>query len=173
LKKIIIAAISQNGIIGNNNKIPWYSKEELQHFKKTTSGYPIIMGRKTYETLGKPLPNRLNIVITKNEKYKQKFKNVLLFHSLGKAYRYLRKEKYTKVFICGGASIYNIAIRNADELIISIMKFNAGGNKSFPKINPRRWKLKNKINHKEFTVYYYVKLYSVTTKLTKNLISGS
>ena len=158
MKKIIIAAISKNGIIGNKNKIPWHNKEELRHFKETTTGFPIIMGRKTFESIRKPLANRLSIIISKKNGYKTKFNNVLVFPSLGKAYSYLRKENYSKVFICGGTSIYNIAIRNADEMIISIMNFETEGDKKFPKINNKRWKVYKKEKHNDFTVHYFKRI---------------
>ncbi len=163
MKKIIIAAISSNGIIGSNNKIPWNIKEELHHFKNTTTGFPIIMGRKTFESLRKPLANRLSIIISKNGKYKVQNKNALVFSSLGNAYKYLRKENYSKVFICGGTSIYNIAIRNADEMIISFMKFEAEGDKKFPKINSRHWKVYKKEEYGNFVVHYFRRI-----KINKN-----
>ncbi len=163
MKKIIIAAISSNGIIGSNNKIPWNIKEELLHFKNTTTGFPIIMGRKTFESLRKPLANRLSIIISKNGKYKVHNKSALVFSSLGNAYKYLRKENYSKVFICGGTSIYNIAIRNADEMIISFLKFEAEGDRKFPKINYRLWKVYRKEEYGNFVVHYFRRI-----KINKN-----
>ncbi len=155
MKKIIIAAISKNGIIGNKNKIPWYNKEELLHFKETTTGFPVILGRKTFESIRRPLPNRLSIIISKKNGYKANLKNILVFPSLGKAYNYLRKKNYSKVFICGGTSIYNIAIRNADEMIISFMNFEVEGDRKFPRINKNRWNKYRTKKHNDFTVHYF------------------
>jgi len=109
------------------------------------------------------LTNRLNIVITKNNNYNLAKKNILTFPSLGLAYKYLRKEDYSKVFICGGTSIYNIAIRNADEMIISKMDFEVEGNKKFPKINNKRWEIYKKEKCDKFIVYYYKRI-----KINKN-----
>jgi len=155
LKKIIITAISKNGIIGNKGKTPWFSKKELLHFKKTTLGFPIIMGRITFESLNKPLSNRLNIVISKRKNSKILFKEVLIFSSLTKAYNYLEKNNFKKVFICGGESIYKSAIKKVDKIIISKMNFEAEGDKIFPTINEKIWKIFKTTKHKEFEVIYY------------------
>jgi dihydrofolate reductase len=154
LKKIIIAAVSSNGIIGNNGKIPWHSTQEFKHFKKTTIGFPVIFGRRTFESLGKPLKERLNIIISRNLTY-QSDQNILIFSSLTNAYKYLLKNNYEKVFICGGREIYISATKSADEMIISFMKITVHGDTKFPKINFINWTLTKTINFKEFDVCYY------------------
>jgi len=158
LRRIIIAAVSENGIIGNKNRIPWHSKAELSHFKNTTIGSAIIMGRKTFDSIGKLLPGRINIVITKNTPQKSKESNLLYLSSVGDAYKYLRYNKYTKVFICGGSTIYKNVIKHADEMIISHMKFKIMGDKKYPKINMKLWKVYKTENHKEFNVKYYTRI---------------
>ncbi|MEE9429746.1 MAG: dihydrofolate reductase [Melioribacteraceae bacterium] len=155
MKKIIIAAASKNGVIGNKGKIPWHYKEELKHFKKTTLGFPIIMGRTTFESLRKPLANRLNIVISKKKNLEYPFDGIFIFSSIKKAYNYLEENKYEKVFICGGERIYKSTIRNADEMIISTMNFEVVGEKKFPKLNMNIWKVNKIIKHKEFEVTYF------------------
>lgn len=157
LKRIIIAAVSQNGIIGQDGKIPWHSKEELNHFKETTLGSPILMGRKTYTSLGKPLPGRLNIIISRNS-HEKKGTNLLYFSSVKSAYQYLRNNNYTKVFICGGSSIYRNVIKHAEEMIISHMNFESIGNAKFPRINPKLWKKKKEKLHNDFIVQRYVRI---------------
>ena len=83
MKIIIISAIAQNGVIGRSNgEMPWHVKEEFQHFKKTTLGFPILMGRKTFETLGKPLKGRENILITSDDNYRCEFEEVKIVQSL-------------------------------------------------------------------------------------------
>ncbi|MCB9260079.1 MAG: dihydrofolate reductase [Ignavibacteriales bacterium] len=151
LERIIIAAIAQNGVIGNKNKIPWHSREELKHFKKTTGNYPIIFGRKTFQSIGKSLPNRLNIVISSN----LKSKNILTFNFLSKAYKFLQDEKYNKVFICGGERIYRSAIKYSEKMIISHMNFEAKGDRKFPKINFNLWNIVDQKVCKDFVVKYY------------------
>ena len=82
MRIIIISAIARNGVIGQSNgEMPWHVKEEFQHFKKTTLGSPILMGRKTFETLGKPLKGRLNIILTKNSGNKYPFEDVKIFNN--------------------------------------------------------------------------------------------
>ncbi|MFZ1290626.1 MAG: dihydrofolate reductase [Melioribacteraceae bacterium] len=154
LKKIIIAAVSQNGIIGNNGKIPWSIKQELEHFKNTTLNSAVIFGRKTFESLGKPLKNRTNIVISKTPESINNNK-VLIFPSLKFAYNYLRKNNFEKVFICGGYKIYLSALKNVDKIILSKMKFSVEGDTKFPKINNANWNLIKVENFDEFDVYFY------------------
>ncbi len=157
LKKIIIAAIAKNGIIGKKGKIPWSSKEELKHFRETTLGHPIIFGRITFDSINKPLDKRLNIVISKSRISSLSKQNVLYFESIKKAYSYLRKNNYEKVYICGGKSIYKAAVRNSDEMIISEMNFESKGDTKFPKININNWKLTKVEEFLDFKVYYYIR----------------
>jgi len=155
LKRIIIAAVSQNGIIGKNNSIPWHSKSELLHFKKTTLGFPIIIGRKTFESIGTDLKGRLNLVITKNQSKIKSSNKVLFFPSVGSAYQFLRKNEYNKVFICGGKSIYTNTIKHAEEMIISKMNISVSRDTSFPIINKEIWKEVKEEQKDEFVVKFY------------------
>ncbi|MCW8848973.1 MAG: dihydrofolate reductase [Melioribacteraceae bacterium] len=154
LKRVIIAAVSKNGIIGKDNKVPWKVKEELKHFKETTTGHPVLFGRKTFESIGKPLRDRLNIVISSHT---AKFErpNVLYFGSVKHAYSYLRKKQHEKVFICGGSQIYSNAIKHADEMLISHMSFDAEGDTKFPKINSKLWKITTTKTYDKFTLIKY------------------
>jgi dihydrofolate reductase len=155
LKKIIIAAVSRNNVIGRDGKIPWHSKEEFKHFKSTTIGFPIIMGRKTFESIGKPLPGRLSIIITRQRDYAAEFQNVLTFHSLPDSIDYCEKKGYEKVFIIGGFQIYQEAVDLADEMIISEMMFEVEGDTYFPEFKTEKWDLFLSSNHEEFEVNYY------------------
>lgn len=157
LKRIIIAAVSQNGIIGSANKIPWYSKDELNHFKNTTFGSPIIMGRKTFDSIGKELKGRLNIIITSSPTERYSSKNILQFSSVTNAYKYLRYNNYKKVYICGGGRIYRNVIKHAEEMIISHMNFISEGDVKFPKINKHLWRIKEEKHQNKFTVKQYVR----------------
>lgn len=157
LKRIIIAAVSQNGIIGNGNKIPWYSKDEFDHFKNTTFGSPIILGRKTFDSIGKELKGRLNIIISKLLVENHSSKNILQFQSISDAYKHLRKNNYKKVYICGGGRVYSNVIKHADEMIISHMNFDSEGDINFPKINRTLWRIKKETEYKEFIVKHYLR----------------
>jgi dihydrofolate reductase len=157
LRKIIIAAVSKNNVIGNHGKTPWYSKEEITHFKKTTSGFPVIMGKKTWESIGKPLPDRTNIILTHNKDYKPGSENVVICDSVGCAIDFCNEKKFEKIFIIGGGQVFKAAINKADELIISEMNFEAEGDVYFPVIDKNIW---NEISGKkftDFTVHYYIR----------------
>lgn len=155
MKKIIIAAVSQNNVIGSQGTMPWHSKEEFKHFKSTTTGYPIIMGRNTFKSLGKPLKNRLNIIITRNPGNKFDFEELIYFSSLNEAYQFCENDGFNKIFIIGGGEIYSSAINDADELIISVMKFEVEGDTYFPSISESDWEVAAIKESEEFSVYYY------------------
>jgi dihydrofolate reductase len=135
----------------------WHSKEEFQHFKSTTLGFPVIMGRVTFDTLAKPLKGRLNIIISRNDNLKYDFEDVKIFNNLGSAYSFCKKQSYDRVFVIGGANIYKQAMETADEMIISIMDFEADGDVFFPDIDKNVWEI---ITHEKkigFEVLFYVR----------------
>lgn len=155
---IIIAAVAANGIIGNKGAIPWHSREDLQLFKSATMGYPLIMGRKTFESLGKPLKGRLNIVITRNADFKYEHADVKIFHDVKSALEYcLETQKIEKVFIIGGGEIYGQTIEMADRLRISSMKMDAQGDTYFPEIDRQKWIVESEAEYEQFTLINYVK----------------
>lgn len=156
MKKSLIVAVAQNGVIGKaNGEMPWHVKEEFKHFKDTTFGFPVIMGRKTFETLGKPLKGRLNIIITRNKNYSVRFDDVLIFDSLENAIKYCEEKKYEIIFIIGGGEIYSQAIDIVDEMIISRMKFQADGEVKFPKIIESDWEVEKIMERELFEVFIY------------------
>lgn len=181
MQKIIIAAIALNRVIGGEGSIPWRSKEEMAYFKATTMGHPVIMGRKTFESLKKPLVGRLNIVITRNPDYfvqtdKSTADNSVsdnsvsdnsmsdnsgsdglrAFTSIEEAIEYCRRDmRAEKVFIIGGGEIYRQTLPVADELSISEMKFEAEGDVFFPEISEKQWDEVSREEHEEFTVVKY------------------
>lgn len=154
----LIVAIAQNGVIGKSNgEMSWHVKEEFQHFKNTTLGFPIIMGRKTFETLGKPLKGRLNIVVSKNQSYKTLFDDVVVESSLDKAIEHCKNINSERIFIIGGGEIYRQAIAFVDEMIITFMKFEAEGEVKFPKINDGEWKRDKIKDHELFEIFRYLR----------------
>jgi dihydrofolate reductase len=158
LKKIIIAAVAKNGVIGRSNgEMPWHSKQEFSHFKKTTFGSPIIMGRKTFESLGSPLKDRLNIILTKDKELKNRFEDIIVFDKLTEAYSFCENKNYEKIFLIGGGSLFPVFMKDADEMIISIMDFNAEGDIYFPQIDDNIWKINSKDKRSEFEIIYYVR----------------
>ena len=156
--KSIIVAIAKNGVIGKKNgEMSWYLKEEFQHFKKTTLGCPIIMGRKTFETLGKPLIGRLNIVVSRNQSFTTDFEEVIVKPSIEEAIKYCENNKQEKIFIIGGGEVYRQAISFVDEMIITFMKFEADGEVLFPKINDEDWQISKINDHELFEIFRYVR----------------
>jgi dihydrofolate reductase len=154
----IIVAIAKNGVIGKaSGEMSWHVKEEFQHFKNTTLGFPIIMGRKTFETLGKPLKGRLNIVVSKNKLYKTSFDDVILKQSIDEALEYCKTFNPEKIFIIGGGEIYRQAISFVDEMIITFMKFEADGEVKFPLINNNDWIIEKQKDHELFEIFRYIR----------------
>lgn len=158
MEKIIIAAVSENFVIGNNGKIPWHSPEELNHFKDTTTGFPVIMGRKTWETLKKPLANRLNIVVTRNPVFSFSHPNVVICSTISDAFKFCENRGDEKIFIIGGEEIFKQTIPFADKMIISRMKFEAEGENYFPPYNQSEWKLESVIEKQEFIIHTYIRI---------------
>ena len=158
MKIIIISAIAQNGVIGRlNGEMPWHVKEEFQHFKQTTLGFPILMGRKTFETLGKPLKGRENILITRDENYSSNFEEVKIVHSLSEGIEYCKITSPEKIFIIGGGEVYKQAIEIADQLIISNMNFDAEGEINFPKISENDWEEEYREDREKFEIVKYTR----------------
>ncbi|HZW38025.1 MAG TPA: dihydrofolate reductase [Ignavibacteriaceae bacterium] len=160
MKKIIIVAVAKNGVIGRKSgEMPWHVKEEFQHFKNTTMSFPIIMGRKTFISLGySPLKGRLNIILSKNKDYKVKSSgDVMVLNSLKEAIKHCEDKNYEKAFIIGGGIVFEEGIELADEMIVSRMKFEAEGDVVFPLIKEALWEVKSIEEHKEFDIYTYVK----------------
>ena len=157
MEKIIIAAISKNNVIGSNGKVPWHSKEELEHFKQTTMSFPVIMGRKTWEAISKPLKGRLNVVITRNSEYTTPFHEVTVFNSLDQAFGFFRTSIYDKLFIIGGGEIFSQVIDKVDSIILSEMNFEAEGDTFFPEIDGTKWSLDSNELFTDFTVHHYIR----------------
>ena len=133
----IITCTSKNSVIGINGKLPWYYPKDLIFFKNVTSGYPVIMGRKTFESLGKALPGRLNIVISSSEISDS---NVTRATSLENALEICYFNKANRVFLIGGESVYRAGLKYADEILLTRILKNSRGDRKFPKI-PRNFKI--------------------------------
>lgn len=133
----IIVAIAQNGTIGDKNSLLWHIKEDMRFFRTTTSGHAVVMGRKTFESLGsKPLPKRKNIVITRADR---SFEGAFTAHSLEEAIAMAEGDE--EIFIIGGAQIYAEALSVADRMYITRVERDYEGDTSFPKIDYSQWRL--------------------------------
>lgn len=133
---MIVALSRETRTIGNNNTLLWHIPEDLKRFKKLTSDHPLIMGRKTFESildiLGTPLPNRTNIVITHNPSYSHESDNVHVVHSLADALDIARDLDSEEIFIGGGQQIYEQALPVADRLYLTLIDSNKDGDTFFP-----------------------------------------
>jgi len=136
----LIVAHDINGVIGNGPDIPWHLPADFQYFKKTTLGHPIIMGRTTFESIGKPLPGRLNIVVTQDKSYKAE--GVFVASSVEDAVKLGEQEKTGEVFVIGGAQIYRYALENnlIDQVYVTHINTQADGDVLFPVNLISEWK---------------------------------
>ena len=145
----IIVAIAQNGTIGDKNALLWHIKEDMRFFRTTTSGHPVIMGRKTFESLGsKPLPKRTNIVITRADR---EFEGALTAHSLEEAIRMAGEDE--EIFIMGGAQIYREALSVVDRMYITHVERDYEGDTVFPEIDYSQWRLVDVVRHERGEEY--------------------
>lgn len=147
----LIAALTPQGVIGNNRGLPWHIKEDLQRFKKITTGETILMGKTTFATISKPLPNRNNIVLDKEN---EKIEGAYVCDSLEKALS-LAGTITEELFVIGGASVYEQTLPMADTLNLSHLKENFPGNIYFPAYNQNEWQETGKEEYKEFTAVIY------------------
>ncbi|MGL4905087.1 MAG: dihydrofolate reductase [Cetobacterium sp.] len=154
----LIVAMDENKLIGSNNSMPWNIPEDLKLFKTITTDNIIIMGRKTFEAIGKALPNRLNFVLTKNSNFNAD--NIEVFSSpeeLLKNCFYLQKTFNKKIFIIGGSIIYKYFLPIIDEFHISHIKGKYLGDTYFPDIDFLNFHVINKKEFKDFTYIHYSK----------------
>lgn len=153
----IIAAVSKNNVIGKAKKLPWHLPADLKHFKEITSGHTVIMGRKTFESIGRPLPNRRNIVVTRNTNLKAD--GIEVVHSIEQANELTKNED--EIFIIGGAEIYNQSLPSAEKIYLTRVNIDVEGDAYFPELG-NEWleisKVENKAdeeNKYDFTFYEY------------------
>lgn len=140
----IIAAVAANGVIGSGNAMPWHISEDFRRFKAITMGHPIVMGRKTFESLGRPLPGRTNVVVTRNPAYGAP-EGVLVVGSLDEAMALFPADE--EVFIIGGGEIYREAMSIADKLYITRVYAPFDGDTTFPYIPADEWRVVSREAH--------------------------
>lgn len=141
----IIAAVSKNNVIGKAGKIPWHIPQDLKRFKEITLGHHILMGRKTFESIGKPLPGRINLIVSKNKKLK--IKGAKVFDSIEKAVNFAKNKKEEELFVIGGDKIFNSFIDKTDVIYLTKVLRNYDGDAFFPRIEAGRWKVASREKH--------------------------
>lgn len=135
----IIAAVSENGVIGSKGRIPWSIPEDMAYFRRVTMGGAVIMGRRTYESIGRPLAGRLNIVVT--SKPDSPWKGVLTADSLKKAVDLAERSGREDIFLCGGAAVYREGLDIAERLYLTQVDGECEGDTFFPDISGRDFRL--------------------------------
>ena len=139
----LIAAMDKHRAIGIENRLPWHLPADLQHFKKTTMGKPVIMGRNTYESIGRPLPGRLNIVVTRNTDYQAP--GCTLANSFDDAIA--KAEGHEEIMIMGGASFYEHSLPYAHRLYLTFVDTQVEGDAFFPEWNTEQWQEVERESH--------------------------
>lgn len=134
-----VVAMAENRVIGNKNQLPWRLPADLKHFKTITMGHPIIMGRKTYASIGKALPGRTNIVITRDAQFAAPGCKVAT--SIDEAIQYAEQEKTQIIYIIGGAEIYNQSFAKLARIYLTIVHHEFAGDVYFPELKPDEWQV--------------------------------
>jgi dihydrofolate reductase len=146
----LIAAVAENGVIGANNALPWRLGEDLRRFKALTMGHTLVMGRKTFESIGRPLPGRTTIVVTRDRGWTKE--GVTVAHSVDEALA-----APGELFVAGGAEIYAQTIARADRLYITHVQRAVDGDAFFPPIDPRIWHAVEREPHEGFAFVTYAR----------------
>lgn len=131
----LIAAVAENGVIGNNNALPWHLPDDLKHFRALTSGHAIIMGRRNHESIGKPLPQRTNIVLTRDPAYCAP--GCVVVHTIEDAIAAAGKDP--EIFVIGGSEVYRQTLGVADRLYLTRIHADIPGDTYFPEFSRRDW----------------------------------
>ncbi len=134
-----IVAKAENNVIGINNKLPWHLKDDLQNFKKITMGHHMLMGRKTFESIGKALPGRMSLVISSEPR--PITDQIVWFPSIFRAIKFAERAGETELFIIGGEKIFKSALSLADRIYLSEVKGDVKGDTYFPQLSLKNWKL--------------------------------
>jgi dihydrofolate reductase len=131
----LVVAMARNRVIGRNNALPWRLSEDLKRFKATTMGKPILMGRKTFESIGKPLPGRANLVLTRDRAWQAN--GVLTVASIEEAVE--RSRRAPELAVIGGAEVYRLALPLTDIIYLTRVEADVEGDTHFPELDPREW----------------------------------
>ena len=160
----VIAAIAQNGAIGCHNKLIWHIAEDLRRFKAVTTGHPVVMGRRTFESIGRPLPGRTNVVLSRSPGYSAE--GVVTAGSLEEAVKMFPSGE--EIFIIGGGELYRQAMPLADRFYPTVVHADYAGDTYFPEWDPAQWRLAFEERHekgekfdKPFTFYRYERNYEL------------
>ncbi len=145
MQVILVAAASENNVIGNKGQLPWKLPKDLQHFRQLTEGKCIVMGRKTFDSIGRPLPKRKNIVVTRQERIS--FAGCEVVHSLGDAVALARALAEHEVLVIGGGELYREALPLAHRIELTRVHAQVEGDTYFPPLDPAQWAVVSEEHH--------------------------
>jgi dihydrofolate reductase len=137
----LLLAADENNVIGKDNQLPWHLPNDLKYFKNLTWGMPILMGRKTFDSIGKPLPGRKSIVITRDQNWS--FQNVDVVHSIEEAIELAKQQDVKEIFVIGGAEIFKTSLSDANRIYLTRIHNTFEGDVYFPELNFNVWNLVN------------------------------
>ena len=146
----LIAAVGKNNVIGIDNRLPWKLSADLKRFRAITSGKPVVMGRKTFESIGKPLPNRTNIIITRDKNYKAD--GCVVVHSAEEALNAAKGSK--EIMIIGGEQIFREFLPKAKLIYLTVIEEEFDGNAYFPEYDKNEWKEVSREEHEDDGLKY-------------------
>ncbi|WP_445491170.1 dihydrofolate reductase [Niallia sp. 03133] len=156
----LIVAMDKNNVIGHNNELPWHLPADLKYFKKVTTGHPIVMGRKTRDSIGRNLPNRENVIMTTNLQYT--CEDCKILHSMEELKAWSETKNREEIFIIGGAEIFKETLNIADRLYITKIDAAYQGDTYFPDLDWSKWKIiseeqgiKDEKNNVDYTFFVY------------------
>lgn len=153
---VIIAAISENRVLGRDNQLPWSIPDDLKRFRKLTMGYPVVMGRRTFESIGRPLPGRTNLVISRNLQFE--VEGIVRCGSLGEAMSRVGESGKEKAFVIGGGQIYGQTINLADRLYLTVVEGNFPGDIFFPDYSDFSKKIREETGYSNGLRYTFLEL---------------
>ncbi|HSW68793.1 MAG TPA: dihydrofolate reductase [Gammaproteobacteria bacterium] len=148
-----VVAMAENRAIGNNNQLPWHLPADLQHFKQITLGKPILMGRKTFQSIGRPLPGRTNIIITQDENFKAE--NCIIVHSIESALATAKDQP--ELCVIGGAELFRQMLPFTKQIYLTLIHHDFSADTFFPELNAMEWKEIARTDHfaDEKNIYSY------------------
>ena len=155
----LVAAVAANGVIGADGGLPWHLPEDLAHFRELTTGHPVVMGRRTFETIvadiGGPLPERRNVVLTSRPERVPD--TVTAVSSVTEAQSAVRSHEADTAYVIGGASVYRQFLSAADELVLTELDDTYSGDTTFPAVNWDRWREVDREPHDRFDIVRYAR----------------
>ena len=152
----IIAVIGKNRELGKDNKLLWHIPDDLKHFRKVTLGHPVIMGQKTFESIGKILPKRLNIILSFDKSYK--VKGAVVCHSVNEAIDFAKENEKNEIFFIGGARVFDQIINVADKLYLTVVDHASPADVYFPKYDTFKKVKKTGSGEYKDLKYYFLEM---------------